>query len=306
MGDEGGAQDGKLPVSLEPSEALGGFEHAGGDPAQRHLRVPPALHVARDASDRAHHVLGDVGAGERAAQLGRQLQPNDGEDFVDPLQDAGGGAGPVLFEPARQIADQPLGLDRIVEFPSLPQDPAGRGVHLLRQPVHDVPRLVDLASLDRGGLAEGRPDRLRQRFRAIDDEEARNRRIETAVDEVVQKRLDGRGILGGAFHDRQRMLAAIAVDADRRDQHEVVANMQPVDLNDQETSPDRSALMKSPSFSVDSATKRREAADFETPLPGPAATSPSGSRTARPNRRVETLISIRFIAQRPSQSSAVA
>ncbi len=31
--------------------------------------------------------------------------------------------------------------------------------------------------------------------------------------------------------------------------------------------------------------------------------SPSGSRTARPNRRVETLISIRFIAQRPSRSS---
>ena len=69
---------------------------------------------------------------------------------------------------------------------------------------------------------------------------------------------------------------------------------------------DRSALMKAPSFSEDRATKRRDAADFDTPLPGSAGTSPSGRRTARPNRRVETLISIRSIAQRPSQSSDIA
>ena len=37
-----------------------------------------------------------------------------------------------------------------------------------------------------------------------------------------------------------------------------------------------------------------------------AGTSPSGRRTARPNLRVETLISIRFIAHRPSQSSRCA
>src|SRR4051794_8253006 len=64
--------------------------------------------------------------------------------------------------------------------------------------------------------------------------------------------------------------------------------------------------MKSASRAADSATNLREAADFETPDPGGAGTSPSGSRTARPNRRVDTLISIRFIAQRPSQSSSAA
>lgn len=40
--------------------------------------------------------------------------------------------------------------------------------------------------------------------------------------------------------------------------------------------------------------------------PGGAGTSPSGSRTARPNRRVDTLISVRLIAQRPSRSSCAA
>jgi IS5 family transposase len=54
------------------------------------------------------------------------------------------------------------------------------------------------------------------------------------------------------------------------------------------------------------ATNRREAADFEVPSPAATGRSPSGSRTARLSLRVDTLISIRFMAQRPSQSSACA
>jgi len=39
---------------------------------------------------------------------------------------------------------------------------------------------------------------------------------------------------------------------------------------------------------VDSATKRREVADFDRPAPSEAGTSPPGSRTERLNLRVET------------------
>ena len=60
--------------------------------------------------------------------------------------------------------------------------------------------------------------------------------------------------------------------------------------------PERSAPIHSFMRAADSATKCREAADFDTPAPAGAGTSPSGSRTARRNFRVETLISIRFIA----------
>jgi hypothetical protein len=42
--------------------------------------------------------------------------------------------------------------------------------------------------------------------------------------------------------------------------------------------------------------KRREAADFDRPAPAGAGTSPSGSRTERATLRVETLISIWFMA----------
>src|SRR3974377_1298743 len=55
---------------------------------------------------------------------------------------------------------------------------------------------------------------------------------------------------------------------------------------------------------VDSATKRREAADFDRPDPIDAGTSPSGNRTERANLRVETLISIWFMAHLPRTSSA--
>src|SRR5436190_18486861 len=69
---------------------------------------------------------------------------------------------------------------------------------------------------------------------------------------------------------------------------------------------DRSEAIHSCMRAAESATKWREAADFDTPLPAGAGTSPSGNRTARLNLRVDTLISIRFIAHAPSQSSSTA
>src|SRR2546430_3125263 len=56
---------------------------------------------------------------------------------------------------------------------------------------------------------------------------------------------------------------------------------------------DRSDVIHSASRSADSATNRREAADFEVPSPAMTGRSPSGSRTARLSLRVDTLISIR-------------
>jgi hypothetical protein len=57
---------------------------------------------------------------------------------------------------------------------------------------------------------------------------------------------------------------------------------------------------------ADSATNRRETADFVSPAPVGAGTSPSGNRTDRANLRVATLISIWLMAHLPSQSSATA
>jgi hypothetical protein len=92
----------------------------------------------------------------------------------------------------------------------------------------------------------------------------------------------------------------------RGDQHQVVANMQAIDLDDQQVELGQVGRHPLGQLFGDSATNRREAADFEVPSPVMIGTSPSGSRTARLSLRVDTLISIRFMAQRPSQSSACA
>src|ERR1700720_4485088 len=70
--------------------------------------------------------------------------------------------------------------------------------------------------------------------------------------------------------------------------------------------PERSRAIHSFSRAADSATKRREAADFDKPEPLGAGTSPSGKRTERSNLRGETLISIWFMAHGRSQSSVIA
>jgi hypothetical protein len=72
------------------------------------------------------------------------------------------------------------------------------------------------------------------------------------------------------------------------------------------SSADRSEASHSRIFALDRATNLRDTADFEVPSPGTDPTSPLGRRTERRNFRVETLISIWFIAHWLSQSSSCA
>ena len=102
------------------------------------------------------------------------------------------------------------------------------------------------------------------------------------------------------------MLIAVPIDAQGGDQHQVVANMQASIWTIRRSSLDKSDAIHLASRVTDSAMNRREAADLEVPSPVIAGRSPSGSRTARLSLRVDTLISNRFMAQRPSQSSAQA
>ena len=128
--------------------------------------------------------------------------------------------------------------------------------------------------------------------------------IETAFDQIVDECLyDGR-VLRRSFDEAKRMLVAFAVDTQGTHQDQVVADVQAVDLDHWKIELRESKAIHSATRSADSATNRREATDFDVPSPVMAWRSPSGSRTARLSLRVDTLISIRFIAQRPSQSSA--
>jgi hypothetical protein len=66
------------------------------------------------------------------------------------------------------------------------------------------------------------------------------------------------------FDQGERMFAAVCIDPEGGDQHHIVADVQAVDLDHQRSSSDRSDAIHSASRSADSATNRREAADFES------------------------------------------
>ena len=149
--------------------------------------------------------------------------------------------------------------------------------------------------------AERGPDRLGKSLRAVDDEQARRGGIEPAIDEIVDQRPHSRGVFRGVLDRAERMLVAVRIDADRRHQGHVLVHVNAVDLDHQQIEPERSDAIHSFSRAADSATKCREAADLDRPAPFGAGTPPSGKRIDRWNLRVETLISIWFIAHLPSQ-----
>ena len=142
MGQQGRTQGRQLLVGLQPPEPLGGFQHGGAGPAEHHRGIPPTFDVAADLPNSAVHVLDDVGAGQRPAQLERQPEAGDGKNFIQPLQNAGGDAGRVTLQATGEVSDQSLGLVGVIQFPRLPQSLADAGMKGLGKAIRDVAGLV--------------------------------------------------------------------------------------------------------------------------------------------------------------------
>ena len=81
--------------------------------------------------------------------------------------------------------------------------------------------------------AEHRVNGRAQRFRAIDDEQAATRWIDTVLDQVLEQILGRRGIFRGALAQRQHVFAPLPIHA-HRSQHALVAEVHPVDVDDQQ------------------------------------------------------------------------
>src|SRR5256885_7155298 len=134
-----------------------------------------------------------------------------------------------------EIAQQPLGFNGIVELPTLPQRPAYRRMQRLGQPLDHVAGFMKLAALDRRVSAEGATDNFAQRLGAVDDEQPADLGIKPALDQVVDERLHDGGVLGCSFDQGERMFVAFSINAEGSDQHQVVADVQPVDLEDRKS-----------------------------------------------------------------------
>jgi hypothetical protein len=74
--------------------------------------------------------------------------------------------------------------------------------------------------------AEGPANDFAQRLGAVDDEQPTDPRVEPALDQIVDQRLDHSGVFGRPLDQAERML----IDAEGGDQYQVVANMQAIDL----------------------------------------------------------------------------
>ena len=141
---KGGLEHRQMLVGLEAPEALLGFQHARGSPAQSHLCIPPALHIPANLANDAVHALDDVGAGQRTAQIRRQAKPVHGQDLIQTLEDRLRDARGLTLKPLGEVADQTLSFHGIVEFPCLTEGLVNACVQLRRKPVQDVPGFVDL------------------------------------------------------------------------------------------------------------------------------------------------------------------
>src|SRR5260370_14753806 len=75
------------------------------------------------------------------------------------------------------------------------------------------------------------PDRLGERLRAVDDEQTRHRWIEAPLDQVVDQCLHHSTVLSCPLHQSKRVLDALAIDPERSHQHEMLTDVDAVDLH---------------------------------------------------------------------------
>lgn len=77
-----------------------------------------------------------------------------------------------------------------------------------------------------------RPDSICECLDSVEDEEARDRRVETVFGKVVEQCLRGGRLLRGPLDQAENVLLSVAADADGADQHDILGNIQTVNLDD--------------------------------------------------------------------------
>ena len=199
-----------VAVAAQLAEPVLGIAERAGDPAQRHLSVPPALDVARVVRDRAVQVLDRVGRAQRAVQRAGDAQALDGQCFLQSLAQARGGAGMLGLQRGRQALQLLLGQLGAATVPGVAQRAPDAGVQFLGQVLDDVAPFVLLAALDECVDAEALDDGPAQRLAAVDHPQPGTVGIEPALDQIAQQRAHHARALGGALAQPQNVLVALA------------------------------------------------------------------------------------------------
>ena len=141
-----------------------------------------------------------------------------------------------MIKPARQVLENTLGLLGSRAVPGLTQHLLDPSVQRWVEPLDDIASLVHLAALDQREATKAVAHGPAQRLGAVNDEQAGDIRLQPALDQVGQQRLDHGGVFRRPQSHCQHVFVAGPVDADRRHQH-IVADMQSIDLDHQQVEP---------------------------------------------------------------------
>jgi len=204
-----------------------GWRARGSPPPGSGGAVLPALDVAGVLAADRQQALDRVGGAQRARQGRRHAQPQHGEGLGQPLAQARRGAGVGLVELPGQRQQLGFGVQRGGGVVGGAHAVLDRTAQPLGQLVTDVSELVLLASGDHG-MVEDVGNRAAQRLGAVQDAQDRPGHLQATLAQPHQQVTGQGGVLGGALHQRQRVLGP--VDGDPQRHHAaVLPEVDPVD-----------------------------------------------------------------------------
>ena len=107
-------------------------------PAQEHMAIAPALHVARVMGDQAIEVLDWIGGSQRPIERPVDAKAADGECFIEPFLKARSCARMDSFQRMRQPLELSLCKQCIAGYPGVAKRPADARIQFLRQLLEHV------------------------------------------------------------------------------------------------------------------------------------------------------------------------
>src|SRR3989304_5853024 len=143
-----------VPMTAQGTKATASFVQGGGNPAQHHMPVAPALHVARVMGNAAIEILDWIGGSQRPVERAIDAQADQGEGFLQAFTKTGCGPGMGLGKGIRQSFELPPGEHWIAAFPSVFHSAPDTGVQFVWQVLDDISALVLLTALNERGSAK--------------------------------------------------------------------------------------------------------------------------------------------------------
>lgn len=148
--------------------------------------------------------------------------------FLQAFAHAGGRAGVLGLQPARQVPQQAGRRRDVGAVVRAAHDGLHPGPLTLGEVLEDIPQLVDWAALDESDLAEHRRDGFSQGLRTIEDHEQAAVGSQAPALQIRKQALTERGVFGRAFPAAEGVSRPIGTDPQGHD-HTMLTNVDAIE-----------------------------------------------------------------------------